>query len=347
MAGGSKAWVWVVVAAAAGCVVCSAGGALLFGVAAFTDADAPGAQGPEAPEGQPGEAGGFSFTPPQGWTSPGAGRVAWTGKDRDAVLGVEVIRLPAISGREDGEAKVARLWSERIGADWDGVKAAPMVLRRFVANGARAYFTSGVVKPKGGGIDTRVSVYLVEAGDRLEPLVVLQTYREDTTFGETTVNHMAQYSWDTTHEQVEQALAGVRGSPVGLALVSDDEVVGTWNYGSSTAAQWVNTLTGSTSMTAVAYSVDYVFGDDHRFTYKYGGASGQVGAMQFGTDSDEGEWRVEHDQLVVSGKSQRKYLIAGAARTPQGKRSLFLLPHPRWSLAPGGLAQNGELFVEK
>jgi hypothetical protein len=68
--------------------------------------------------------------------------------------------------------------------------------------------------------------------------------------------------------------------------------------------------------------------------------------MQFSQDTDEGEWRVAHDQLVLTGnKRTTKYLVAGAARTPDGKRSLFLLPEGRWSLAPGPMAANGELYV--
>lgn len=349
MASGKKTWVWVLVAVGAACFVCGAGAVAWGMLSTFTGEEGGGvATASAGREGQPGASGGFSFTLPQGFASSGQGRWKWTGKDRDADVGVEVIRLPAIDGLDAPEAKVAKLWNERIGADWDNVPPAPMVMRRFVANGAKAHFTSGVVTPKGGGIEVRASIYLVEADDRLEPLVFLQTYFEEVNLvGITIVNHMAAFSWNATHEQVEQVLAGVQGSPVGAPLVSDEDVVGVWQYGTGNSLQWVNTLTGSTSMTAVTYVVDYTFTDEHRFTYKFGGASGQVGAMDFQSEDDEGEWRVEHDQLILAGKKERKFLLVGCARTPQGKRSLFMMPHPRWALSPGAIAQNGELYVEK
>lgn len=67
---------------------------------------------------------------------------------------------------------------------------------------------------------------------------------------------------------MEEALKGVRGSPVGLPLVDDAEVVSHFVYGTSTAAQWVNAYTGGTTMTAVSYSIDYTFGANHAFQYK-------------------------------------------------------------------------------
>lgn len=341
-----KTWVWVLVALVAACFVCSAGALGLGLLGAFTAGE--DASTVAAPTGAPGAAGGFSFTPPEGWTSPGAGRVSTQVKDGTAVLTVEVIRMPAISGVGEPAEKLAAFWSERIGADWDGVPATPLVMRRFVGNGARAHFTSAPLRPKGGGTRARVSVYLVEAGDRLEPLVVLQQYDDPTTNAQSIKDQMAPYSWDTTHPLVEQVIAGLAGSPVGLPLVSDEELVGEWRYSTGNALQWVNTLTGSTSMTTVSYSVDYGFGEDHQFTYRFQGASGQVGALEFQGDADEGEWKVEHDVLVLQGGARTvKYLVAGAARAPSGKRALFLLPEKQWSLSPGAVAMHGELYVEK
>lgn len=133
-----------------------------------------------------------------------------------------------------------------------------------------------------------------------------------------------------------------------MPLVSDEEVVGQWTYSTGSHLQWVNTLTGATGMNTVSFSIQFGMSDDHRFTYKFQGASGQVGALQFSGESDEGEWKVEHDQLFVTGEQRsRKFLIAGAARTPEGKRSLFLLQHPNYSLSPGAVARHGELYVER
>lgn len=126
-------------------------------------------------------------------------------------------------------------------------------------------------------------------------------------------------------------------------------MVGDLLYRSSTSAQWVNAYTGGTTMTAVSYSAEYSFGANHAFQYKYAGASGQVGAMKFGSEDDQGTWSVKHDVLTVAGaKRTRRFLLVGAARTPEGKRTLYLMPeHPGWSLSPGGIAQNAELYVAK
>lgn len=343
-----KPWVWVVIALGASCFLCTAGGVALTVLGAVTGSDDTGRVSEAPTGGAPGAAGGFAFTAPAGWTSPGAGRWSTQVKDGTAVLTVEVLRLPALPGLGQPADTLATLWRDRIGADWDGVSSTPLVMRRFVGNGARAHFTSAPLRPKGGGTVTRVSVYLVEAGDRLEPLVVLQQYDDPTTNAQVMKDQMAPYSWDTTHRLVEQVIAGLAGSPVGLPLVSDDEVAGDWRYSTGNALQWVNTLTGSTSMTTVSYSVDYAFGDDHHFTYRFQGASGQVGALNFQGDRDEGEWKLEHDVLVLEGGQRTvKYLVAGAARAPGGQRALFLLPEKQWSLAPGAVAMHGELYVEK
>jgi hypothetical protein len=347
MAAGKKLWLWVLVAVGGSCLLCTAGGAVLLGLGAISgEGGQTSGSASGGTTGQPGAPGGFTFTPPSGWTSPAQGHWRVEVQEGGATLGVELIHLAAVSGLDQPEAKLATLWAERIGADWQGVSATPLVMRRFVQNGARAHFTSAPLTPKAGGLTTRVSLYLVEAGDRLEPMVMLQTYSSPGTY-ETIQEHMLPYSWDKTYPRIEEAIAGMQGSPVGLPLVSDEEVAGEWSYSTGSHLEWVNTLTGSTSMTMVSYGVRYQFTDGHEFTYRFQGASGAVGAMNVSQDSDEGDWRVEHDQLLLTGKRVTKYLIAGAARSPEGKRTLFLLPEPQWSLSPGAVAANGQLFVEQ
>ena len=296
--------------------------------------------------GQRGAPGGFAFDAPEGWKTQPDGRFILEWPDTyGAGLGVEALRLPGIPGLDDGEGKVTRLWRERVAADWNDVPPSPPVLRRFVANGARAFFTGGVVRHKGNGRSFRVSLYLVEADDRFEPLVFIQSYLSSGP-GEAM---SASLSWDTSHEKVEAALTGVRGSPVGLPLVADSEVAGAFVHSSSAMAQYVNTFTGSTSMSGVSSSGEYAFGADHTFQYKYVGASGTVGAMTFGSENDQGTWSVKHDVLTVAGAQwTRRFLLIGAARTPEGKRALFLMPEkPSWSLVPSAIATHGELYIAK
>jgi hypothetical protein len=343
---------WVLIFVGGATALCCTGTLGLMALGLFAEDDTaasaslapmPGAAGRT---GQPGAPGGFAFDAPKGWRVIGEGRHLIEEKDRQDILGVEVVRLPSVPGLEDGEGKVARLWHERIGADWNGVTSTPPVLRRFVSNGARAFFTASPLRSKKDGALFRLSLYLVEADDRFEPLVFIQSYVPENPIAR---DMSAGLSWDTSHRNVELALAGVRGSPVGAPLVDDTEVVGNFAYGTGSSLQWVNTFTGATSMTAVSYNIKYAFSGDHTFVYAYAGASGQVGAMQFGKENDEGEWSVKHDVLTVAGQVRtRKYLLIGAARTPEGRRTLYLMPeHPAWSLYPGAIAQHAELYVEK
>ncbi|WP_248546822.1 hypothetical protein [Myxococcus fulvus] len=94
---------------------------------------------------------------------------------------------------------------------------------------------------------------------------------------------------------------------------------------------------------------DSAFKPDHSFQFKYVGGSGAGGAMTFGTESDTGTWSVKHDVLTLAGAQRtRRYLLIGASRTLEGKRTLFLMPeHSGWSLQPGAIGMSSELYVEK
>lgn len=340
-------WLWVLLGLAGSCFACTAGGMVLalLGVIA-ADEPAPGVAA-TAPASEASAPDGFALEVPASFKPNGEGRWLHVTRDGSSELSVELLHLPALPGLEAPETRLAELWRTRLGADWEGVQAQPFVFRRFVSNGAKAHFTGAELRTKEGRQLSFVSLYLVEAGDRLEPLVFIQQYR-DPTGSLAGLDMMAGFSWRTSHAAVESVLAGVRGSPVGAPLVSDEEVTGQWVYGSTSTAQWLHTVTGSTSMTAVAYAVEYGFDDDHRFTYRFNGASGQVGQLQFGTDRDEGTWKVEHDLLLLEGASgkTRKYLVVGAARAPDGKRTLLLVGEGRFTAAPFAAVATGELFVE-
>ncbi|MCP3102342.1 hypothetical protein LZ198_26065 [Myxococcus sp. K15C18031901] len=341
---------WILVALGGGFALCCTGSLGLMALGAFSGSDSSASGGGVGVSrgGTPGEPGGFALDSPQGWSQREGGGFITEWVDRGDTLGVELLRLGSVPGLEDAEGKLSRMWSERIGADWNDVKPSPLVMRRFVANGARAYFTSATVLHKGNGRRFRLSLYLVEAGERLEALAFIQSYFSPGGVA-AAQGMMADNSWGTSHVRVEDALKGVRGSPVGLPLVADSEVVGSFSHGSGAAGQWVNTFTGSTTMRAVTSRSDYVFKADHSFQHQFVGGSGPAGAMAFATESDEGTWSVKHDVLTLAGaKRTRRFLLLGAARTPDGKRTLYLMPeHTGWSLQPGAIGLNGELYVQK
>lgn len=340
-------WLWVLLALGGSCFACMGGGMLLALLGVISGDEAATGAVASAPPGQPGAAGGYALTVPASFTENGQGRWLHRQRDGSAELTVELVRLPALPGLEQPEARLTELWNTRLAADWEGASATPFLMRRFVSNGALAHFAGAELRTKPGRQLSFVSLYLVEAGDRLEPLVFIQQRSEPGGFA-SSADMMAGLSWGTSHAAVEAVLAGVKGSPVGRPLVTDAEVAGRWVYGSNSTAQWLNTITGSSSMTAVAYAVNLSLGDDHRFTYRFNGASGQVGNLQFASTDDEGTWRVEHDVLHLEGDGgkTRKYLVAGAARAPDGKRTLLLVSEGRYTAAPFAAPSVGELFVE-
>lgn len=299
--------------------------------------------GSDSPAGESG--GGFSFTPPAEFTADGPGRVKATQQDGSSLNTVEVLQLAAIEGRDDAEQKLRRFWNEAIARDWDEVQPEPIVMRRFVANGARAVFTGGKARAKQGNL-AFVTVLLVDDDTRLVPLVIIQTSQDPNTTGSSTRDMSASMSWSTSWALAERALTGVRGSPVGLPLVDDAEVTGAWVYSTGSQLQWVARFTGRTGMDVVSYAIDYDFDDDHRYRYKFNGASGTVGALNFATEKAEGTWGVKHDVLTLTSDAGKitEYLILGAPTGPDGMRLLHLLPKPHWDLTPGVALANGELY---
>jgi hypothetical protein len=301
---------------------------------------------PAARAGRPGATGGFVLPLPAGYAGNGQGRYLYAQPDGTARLTVELIRLPALPGTANPAERLATLWTGTIAQDWDGTTPTPLVLRRYVGNGARAWYTGGQLRARPSGLVFYVSLYLVEAGDRLEPVVFLQGYEDPSGFISTR-DMMAGLSWPGSYDAaIEPTLRAMQGSPVGLALFQPSELAGSWVHSSNSTAQWVNTVTGSTSMSTVAYAVYYVFGGDGRYSYRFQGASGMVGALQFGGEDARGQWRIEDDQLLLGADSgkQRRYLILSAATAPDGRRTLLLMSEGRYVFAPFAIAA-GEMFV--
>lgn len=341
-----RIWLWVLGGLAATCAFCSIAtlGAAALGLVSDDDT-VTGTAAPSAPAGSPGIEGGFALAIPKTFKPDGEGRWITRIPDGSSTLTVELIKLSSLPGLDRAPERLKELWTTTIARDWSGVQNDPFILRRFMSNGARAHFTGSKLRDKKTNFLFYVTCYLVEAGDRLEPLVFVQGYGDGSKFPN---DMMAGVSWSTSYPAVEAVIAQVKGSPVGLPLVSDDEVEGHWGFSSTNTAQWVNTLTGSTSMTSVAYASDYVFDGDHRYTYAFKGASGQMGAANFSSERGAGEWKVEHDLLVLTGDDGkvRKSLITNAGAGPDGRRTLLLIDERRATVAPFAMGV-GELYVEE
>lgn len=337
----NKTLLWVLLGVGGLCAVCGAGTVALVGLGAIAGAtDVMGAGTPPVPV-VAGAPGGFQFTVPDTFALVSEGRWRFEKIDGDARHTAEVIRFAAIPGLENPQDKLTQLWNQVIVRDWPGAPTRVLPLRRFVNNGARAWFTSATLQAANQKHPSMVSLYLVEADDRLEPFVVLQEFFDDS------VGAVMEEAgaFDKSQPAVEALMKGVEGSPVGLPLVSDDEVAGKWLFGSGAQAQYVNVITGSTTFSAVSYTIRYDFAANHTFSYDYAGANTQYGSTKFGGQNDTGSWRVEHDVLVLDGAARDvKFFIVGAGLSPGGKRVLYLMPEPNWSLSPGAIAFHGQLY---
>lgn len=334
---------WVLLGVGGLCAVCGAGAVALAGLGVIAGAtDSMGTSTAPA-RGSPGATGGFTFTLPASFAPVSEGRWRFEKVDGEAKHTLDVIRLTAVPGLDDAHGKLTQLWNSVIVRDWPGAPTQVLPLRRFVQNGARAHFTSATLKAPNAQHASLVSLYLVEADDRLEPFVLLQEYLDDSV-GAVMV---ARGSFDVTQAAVEELMKGVEGSPIGRPLVDEAELVGSWKYGSGSHAQYVNVITGSTTFSAVSYTVRWRFDAGHRMAYETSSATTTLGTTAFAGQTDEGSWALEHDLLTIDGaRFDRKYFIVGAGNGPAGKRVLFLMPEGHFSLSPGAIGFHGELYEE-
>ncbi len=337
----NKTLLWVLLGVGGLCAVCGAGTVALVGLGVIAGATDSMGTGSSPSTSTPGAPGGFSFAVPASFAVVSQGRWRFEKLDGSAKYTAEVIKLAAIPGIEDAPDKLTQLWNQTIVRDWPNAPTRVLPLRRFVNNGARAHFTSATLTAANNKHPSMVSLYLVEADDRLEPFVVLQEYFDDS------VGALMKEAgaFDQTQPAVEALMKGVEGSPIGMPLVSEEELAGKWVYGSGANAQYVNVITGSTTFSGVSYTIKYDFEANHDFVYDYAGANTYHGNTQFGGEKDSGTWQVQHDVLVLDGATRdSKFFIVGAGVGPAGKRVLYLMPEPNWSLSPGAIAAHGQLY---
>lgn len=341
----NKTLLWVLLGVGGLCAVCGAGTVALVGLGVIAGAtDSMGVGSSSSSAGSPGAAGGFAFSVPATFKPVSESRWHFEQMDGEKRHTVDVIRFAAVPGLDDPAGKLTRLWNEAIVRDWPQASTKVLPLRRFVQNGARAHFTSATLTAANNKHPSLVSLYLVEADDRLEPFVVLQEYFDDSV-GAMIV---AQGSFDVTQPAVEALMKGVEGSPIGRPLVEEAEIVGRWTSGSGSQMQYVNVITGATSFSAVSQTTRYDFESGHDFRYDYAGANTQLGSTTFGGQSDTGTWTLEHDLLLLDGaRFDRKFFIVGAGVGPTGKRILYLMPEGEFSLSPGAIGYHGQLFSER
>lgn len=270
-----------------------------------------------------GVAPGFAFTLPEGWSQESP----WYLKrkvDHGTITSAMVRFPPSIEARGEIGATLRELWKSTVPAELAG-RHSSMVYRRYLGDGLVAHFVYGVGLEKGRVADSVFSLYLIDLGDRWQPMVVAQTYEDPTFNVVSAVRMMGSTSVSVSAAIAEEFLATLRcPAAKGRALVSKEALVGDYGYGSASSLQWENIYTGATSMTVVSYGGTLNLQADGTFTSSFQSASGQVGAMQFGSEKDKGTWEIQGDLLLLHGARERKYRVAGVTQFDDGVKVAVL-----------------------
>jgi len=256
---------------------------------------------------------------------------------------------PSIEAGKDMGLALAELWKTSVPAELAG-RHSSMVYRRYVGDGLVAQFVSGAGQEKGRIADTLFTLYLVDLGARWQPVVVAQTYEDPTTNLQSVVRMSGRLSFSTSAQVAEVFLATLRGpGPKRPPLASKEALAGDYSFGSSSGLQWENVYTGATSMTVVNYGGTLNLKPDGRWTSTFKSASGQVGALKFGSEKGEGTWDVEGDRLVLTASVgfSRKYLIAGLTRFATGEKVAVLLSGPEVVVNGAYTGDRGDWYSTK
>lgn len=275
---------------------------------------------------------GFTFAPPGGWAVEGA----WHVRKKTEKTGTgdnfrtAFIRFPpSIEAGADMGAALRELWKLAVPAELAG-RHSSMVYRRYIGDGLSAQFIHGAGLEQGRRSNSLFSVYLIDLGSRWQPVVVAQTYEDPGNAIQSIESMMAGFSYAETAGMAEEFLATLRcPAAKGRPLVSKDALVGDYSYGSSSNLQWENIYTGAQSMTVVSYGGTLNLKADGSYAYTFQGASGQVGALKFATDKDQGTWDLAGDLLVLTpagtGQKERRYRVGGLTVFQDGVKVAVLL----------------------
>lgn len=280
-----------------------------------------------------GAAPGFAFQPPTGWVKDGAWYV-YTTRDGDRITAAN-IRFPAAipAAGNMGDA-LRKLWKENVPNTLQN-NAGGMVYRRYVGSKLFTQFIFGSGKEEGRKANSVFTLYLIDCGSYWQPVVVAQTYRMEGNFtaGE---EFSAQFSYPTSADYAETMLATFRcASAPNQALASKEAIAGNYRFGDGSHMEYENIYTGATSFKFASHGGTLNLAADGTFTYKYGSASGQVGAVNFRGITAAGTYSIQGDILTCTyssydqgdsyKKKEEKYRIAGVTIFGDGNKVTILM----------------------
>lgn len=322
---------------AIGCLVAALlGGCGLLGLL-FLGALVAGAEGEAGPAGAGQDAAPVSdadatlrWDLPSGWKEEANGWLARRTPDPlrpGAELAAQARFLPAVPAQGDPGEALRQAWRSGVPPELAD-RASGMVYRRYVGDGLVANFLVGGGREQGRRADTLCTLYLIDCGPSWRPLLIAQTYENPAETIPSLVEMAAGFSYTASATLAEELLAALRcPAGKGRPLVDPEALVGHYWYGSGSALQWENVNTGATTMTTVSYGGELDLRADGTYESKFSSASGEVGRLQFGSEDQRGQWRVEGDQLVLTVErgQDRRRRIAGLTTFSDGVKVALLL----------------------
>lgn len=291
-----------------------------------------------APPESDGLAPGFTFTKPQNWVERGGWMVRENVRSRyeghREVSSALVRFLPARPAQGNMGAVLSEIWDTSLPAEAKGRRSA-MVYRRFIGDGLVGQFISGVVREDGRDSDTLFTLYLIDCKTHWQPMLVAQTYDENTS-DRTGIDRLAQGSFADTALMAEELIRTLQCPPAkGMPLVTREALAGDYHFGTGSTLWTENIYTGATSMAFVTYGGNLNLKPNGTFTYTRTGVAGRDGSMSASQTKAAGRWSIHGDILYMVYDSydqgdgykakDRRYKIAGLTVFPSGEKVAVLL----------------------
>ncbi|MCU0317119.1 MAG: hypothetical protein MUC92_11055 [Fimbriimonadaceae bacterium] len=255
---------------------------------------------------------GFSFSLPKGFEQ----KENWYSAEMkvdSGIGGVHIRFWPAIPAQGDINQALLQM-SQMMTPPMDSQNAT-MIYRRRVGNGLLASYRVIRGKERGRRPETQFTLMLIDCGSHWQPVITAQTFRSPDDVPATWQSvdeNQAYMRWPEVLPALEGFLSTFRcPGHENKPMLTQKDVVGSFSYGTGSSTGWINTFTGATFNTVVAYAVFYDFKANGTYDYRFQGATG-VGVGTITTDRDSGRWRIEGDFLVTEGNKWKTSHRVGA-----------------------------------
>ena len=219
-------------------------------------------------------------------------------------------------------------WREQILTILEG-KENPFVMSTLLGPGIRSGFVQASMKSRQTGSNWSVSYYVVDAGTKVYPVMVLQAgfLKEQ----------------QAALDQLLRSLRIPGGAPPARPLASKAELARSWSTTSSSVTNYVNTYSGAHAGTSVsAYGIYYVMKPDGTYTNTFAGFTNSTRIKE----KAKGTYKLVGDLLLFTDSNGRttKNRFLGIDTPPGATGPIMLLLNPAYSLTSSNIGLYGERY---